>query len=287
MYSVQGHMTSVVDFWHSINQDFLYGNVPPNKSQVKGADICFSVYQTDAHLFTARWDELEANSEVDHTWMYKNPQKRVDLLAKRYIQPDLYASAIERLDKIASRKSAYPTVVNMPFFRTKDAPSGGGCLMGITFVWWKKQMRVEFNLRASEVTKALMGDLYFFRWLLKEKISKDSTIGEKVDFEWGAKTSFKMTLATQSRVLSPLYLLQLGGTEEVISYMTNRSTEGSYKYALQKYFWTRFIYPEYHIKRAQTSKWVNTFLVWTNSTDWPTLGRSLGWEYKAKARSSS
>lgn len=243
--------------YQSLNNKFLLEMQEPEFA-LRGADL--SVSSMDVNIV----------SRPGQGWGLPTPEempplfdvvKRTSLLKNRYIHSELREDALDRLVKILPKPRGFPTTVSFPFFRqTHDTPTGGGCLIAATFGWWQGMFQIRIISRASEITKALLADLYLMKDVIGELIYDASVIAnvnptpvlQKSQIVW------QVVLASQSRVYSPMYMIHVWPLDKVLEHFTTFPTN-PWQQHLQWFFWTRFIYPDLHEKRKMTQRTVEKF----------------------------
>lgn len=219
------------------------------------------------------------NEYVDMPGFYAKYGSRIQLLAKRYVDPLFWDEGIIRLkSKQGKLTKTNPLSFAMQFHRRetreRKVPTGGGCLQSATFAWVYGKWQLHIHLRASEITAALSGDIAFMEWIVRQVRSEVKLRDWNDDFE----IHWTIALASQMKSIIPLYLLYSGGDEKVVTYMyRDPSKEHAWFADVINYFWNTFIYIE-KTTWHRRQRWVKQFL---NKSDieWSSLHRKWKKEY--------
>jgi len=201
---------------------------------------------------------------------YSKYENRVNLLDKRYIDEELWETALARLilrEKKMTRTN--PLSFVFPFHRRatneRKVPAGGGCLTQFTFVWYEERWQLHVTLRASEITVALAGDIAFVHHLVqrvKNRVRFRNWDDDKLEIFWD------MSLGSQMKVVIPLFLLYTRGDLEVLDlmYKDPRKIENKWFADIVTHFWDIFIHPE-RVTWHRRLRWTRQFLGATQ-VDW-------------------
>ncbi len=202
-------------------------------------------------------------------------EKRVKTLTKRYIQEDHWERGMRQIrncPKMQGTKSSLEAAT-INFFRdsTKtQTPRGGGCLNSMTFYSFGKQRGVTVYMRASEVTKALTGDMYFFRYLIQKAI-------DDADLRWDIEAinlHLRCVYSVQKPYNVPVFLLEVPqGERELFKRMT-RDPMHKWEYAVQRYFW-KFTLFEERINWGPRKRLAEIFRE-RSTLDWHAIGLESG-----------
>lgn len=259
---------TIWDCWKAINEEFIFGS-PAGAAVFPGRDFSFVRYDVTLHATNGfgvpNSFRLPDGTTKAHIPLFPG-QKRLDMLANRYIYPPFWDEAIARMaaKKVGSKQ---PSSFLLQFYRRetveRKVPSGGGCLVGINFTWFEKAWHVHILSRASEITARLASDIYFADQCVR-KVVKEASLRhwdpKNLDIRW------TLLLPSQMKYMTPLYLLLNYGDRVVEEYM-GMPAENDWQRIVQEHFWTTVIYPE-RISWAQRRKWAEKFLSWSN-IDWP------------------
>jgi len=220
--------------------------------------------------------------------------KRIKLLEKRYVQPELWdhcISVIRASPRLTNAPRTARTARNLNPVRTKPsklasqsillfrpgnyqegtAPDGGGCLIAIVLTRFDKHNGIHVFSRASEVGKALLGDLYFVRHLVRRAIAESGLEGwneEELHIRWTA------TQASQRTYFTPLVLQGYGGDQAVYDFYAKPESNRWDRF-LKRYFWGNTLFPERE-KWGQRRRYGKLFLA-NAEFDWHEIGEKEGW----------
>ena len=251
--------------WRQVNDDFLY-TTSDSEFSIAGEDLPkgreFSTVTTDINIAGCGFGLPESSIFLPH------PERRVHLLERRYINQPLWDEALNRLFDRRKLLTG-PMSWVFPFYRSgPDTPTGGGCLISLVFVWFRKAWSLEVNSRASEITYRLFGDMYF----MQERVRKVADAIELRNFDIETvPINWHLTMASQIKHTLPLYLLQEHGDESMlqIAMADPRTLSNSRLVYLQEYFWKHIVHPE-TVTWAQRRKYSEKFLE-ISRLDWVDL----------------
>lgn len=222
------------------------------------------------------------------------PDKRVKLLEKRYVYPDLWEHCMDTIrssPRLTNAPRTSRTAKNLNKTRTKPsklasqsillfrpgnyqdgtAPDGGGCLISIILTRFDKYNGIHVFSRASEIGKALLGDLYFVRHLVRRAIAETGLEGweeENLHIRWTA------VQATQRTYFTPTVLQTYGGDQAVYDFYA-KPEKTRWDRFLKRYFWVDTLNPE-RIKWPPRRRYAEIFN--ENATfDWHQIGEEEGW----------
>lgn len=141
--------------------------------------------------------------------------ERINLLAERYIDPDLWKQCVARF-KAAPTSNTHTFLFN----RRGKQPKAGGCLIGFTLL--RRSARhydLMMTARAQECTMALLADIYFLHHCLKrlEKELKIKFDLDRMHIRW------HMGIAYQTRPFAPVYAFEAYGAKGLKKWMRSKS----------------------------------------------------------------
>ena len=257
---------TMYDCWLALNDSFIKQD-PSSAMLMPGRDFSLAKYHVTMHA-------TQGFGVPDTIPPFFSPEKRIGLLAKRYIDPEFWdpgiARMLERRDRLTS---SYPSTSVIMFNRRetteRKVPAGGGCLISINFTWYQKQWHVHILSRASEITVRLLGDIMFLEYCVN-KAAHEAQLKK-----WDPKNlhiTWTLLLPSQMKYMVPLYLLHTKGMDAVHEFMTQRSHH-AWMATIQEHFWNEFIFPE-KISWAQRRKWSEKFLD-VAELDWETYRPSF------------
>lgn len=209
---------------------------------------------------------------------------RLNLLVKRYVQPDFWDMGISQMRQSPKlRKASKNSLLSshtVMFFRQgkhdpddsgtpRSYPDGGGCLIALVFTMFGPRKGVHVFARASETIKALAGDLYFVRYLVRRAM-KEAELPwdpEEMHIRWTA------TYGVQKDYFFPLLLQETFGDEYVRDFFTSEYNS-AWRRFLHRYFWRFTLFPE-RVKWPPRRRPSELFL--RNATlDWQQIGHDTG-----------
>ncbi|MDE2098832.1 MAG: hypothetical protein KGL39_16385 [Patescibacteria group bacterium] len=249
---------TLYDAWVRLNQKFL--DKPEDDAWlIPGRDFTNTRYNVQLH------GEHGFQMPLVAPWWQK--ERRITLLEKRYIDPDLWDEGVNRLiERRDHMAGSQPGNFSIMFHRrpTKErkVPSGGGCLISINFTWFKGRWNLHVLSRASEITYRLLADMYFLQYSVERAVAESNLKKWNPDdftIDW------TLLLPSQMKSMAPIFLQHVGGDEAVRRYMTWLPLH-DWQRTVQAHFWGEFIYPE-KITWAQRRKWSNLFFDETKA-DW-------------------
>lgn len=162
-------MTSLYERWEETNEWFLKADIPRAQCARKfGAYI----YQPSVSV------QATGFGLPNHPTLFEE-RERVDLLASRYVDEELWQLGCALWE--ASQGSLAHSFL---LLRRGRGPKAGGCLVGFVLSRHRNQWYCNVLSRANEVTMAWLGDLYFMRHLLTERIPIKIKDVEQVKFRW-------------------------------------------------------------------------------------------------------
>ncbi len=272
--STRGRMASSVNLfkaWQKLNDDFIWADIEDSlmvggkPGLPAGREFSTVAYNIQFNAFG--WG-LPAENE------YLDPVRRVRLLTKRYINEPMWEEAFNRLND-KKKKQGGPMSFTFPFYRSADsAPTGGGCLISLSFTWWEKKWHIHVMSRASEITTRLLGDIYFVKHCV-DRILKDLNYELK---KWPedneVEISWNLLMASQMKHVVPFYILDTHGEEKLEEYILAEPRDFRQK-GVQDYFWDQTLHPE-KINWAQRRKWSDKFVERVDLDKWLELKEEYG-----------
>jgi len=266
-----GPQLTLYESWLKFNDDFLFTMddsefLLAGRELPKGRDFSYMSY--NKVLEGKGWGLPETHPLL-------NPGRRVKLLRGRYIHDILWKEALERLRLKGTKSSQGPMSFVLPFYRTKNTPTGGGCLISLVFSWYNKTWRIHIMSRASEITVRLLGDLYFIKSMVDEVL-------EEIPLKnWpeNPEISWTLLMCSQMKHVMPYYLLKTRGEEFVKQYVLSEPQHLRHL-GIIEYFWTEGMHPD-RIKWMQRRKWSDKFLE-DAQLDWAAITREYWSTYEAR-----
>lgn len=191
---------------------------------------------------------------------------RLDVLKKRYVNQALWDEGVNRIAKKGD-KMASPMTFTVMFHRRDTSemkvPTGGGCLVAMHLLIFKKKYRLHFTMRASEVTCRLLSDMYFFRMMAREMqeavAKKNKFLAKNLDVD-NIPIDITILLASQVKHYIPIFMLFQQGPEAVEKFFTSKP-KTEWQARLLHHFFEDFIWPE-NITWSQRKKWSEKFYDW-------------------------
>lgn len=168
-----GDIPTLYDNWLNLTVSHLLGTAPPAAIFYQSNNVFQNI--KGPYLGLSRGFGLpETPPSILHS-------SRVSRLTRRYVQPELWDLGIRLLKAKAHNldvtKKTKAAGVSVMFLRDQDStsdetPQAGGCLISVTFNRVGRTNYIHVYSRASEITKALLGDIYFLKDLMENALSE-------------------------------------------------------------------------------------------------------------------
>jgi len=240
------------DAWLSVNKEFIE----------RSTDDAYLLLKRDFALTRYNVILKAENLKLPEEWPPFFTEQRLKRLAGRYINTPLWEEDISRIRNHSTTKSSPKSMVVMfRRQRTSEAkiPKGGGCLVSLSFTWFKNKWHIHVLSRASEITARLLSDMYFVRRCIDRVVEEGNIKGfdpDNTDLIWN------ILLPTQLKYMVPLFLLLTEGREKVKEYLLTDDYINEWHKVVQDHFWKVVIYPD-KIKWKQRARWCEKFLSWS------------------------
>lgn len=258
---------NMYEAWVKVNEDFM---VMDTKSgmYMPSRDYTRVLWPVRLHVSNG----FGFDGYKDHKKLppfYAKYENRIKLLAKRYIDVNLWMEATKRL-KFKEKKMSAKNPLSFTYLfhrketRERKVPAGGGCLNHVTLVWFDGRWSLHVNLRASEITAALIGDIAFIEWIVKqirEEVRLKNWSDDELEVVWD------ISLASQMKSIIPLFLQYTGGDHRVLESMyRDPKNENEWFADVIRHFWHVFIHLE-RVTWHRRQRWTKQFLN-TTKVDW-------------------
>jgi hypothetical protein len=268
---------NMFEAWVKLNEAFMV--LDPNTGMYMSSRdytrVCSVVRMHVAGGFGFNADQYSMLPEF-----FAKYQNRINLLAKRYIDPPLWEEGIARIkDREKRMQLKNPLSFVIQFHRTatreRKVPAGGGCLSQVIFIWNEGRWALHVTLRASEITAALMGDIVFVEWIVRqvaERVKLKNLDLDNMEIVWD------IALASQMKSIIPLFLFYTGGDERVLGALFRDPKEQNIWFAdVINHFWHTFVHLE-RVTWHRRQRWTKQFLERTE-VNWKKAYKKWGKEF--------
>lgn len=164
---------------------------------------------------TARMVTLQAtqgfglNESEDFQFYRRGRMNRLD---QRYVNPDLWNEDLGRMFELRSQLGKINRVQSLSFnfhrraLKNKPVPLGGGCLVGFTLTFNRKEpMYIEALSRATECTRFYYSDMLFLQMKIREALTYCEIEDRFPENEWVIR--WHISSAHQNDIAPSLFVL--------------------------------------------------------------------------------
>lgn len=137
---------------------------------------------------------------------------RMTRLDTRYVDPALWEEDLGRMFELRKQLGKINRVQSLSFnfhrraLKNKPVPLGGGCLVGFTLTFNRKEpMFVDVLSRATEITRFFYSDMLFLQMKIREALAHCEMTGRFPENEWIVR--WNISSAHQNDIAPSLFVL--------------------------------------------------------------------------------